>query len=140
MLKRWTSSPSGQKALRMPGVVLLFPLTRIRLCKQAIRPATAIAFRTESPTLFCSANQSGFIGVEEPPIEDDAAREPRACQENSGEGTHQPRWKMAAHIESPFFLNFSESLCEQGAVGFRDCGTIGSARCQDSLRGKKSRL
>src|SRR5712664_3246939 len=102
----------------MPGLVLLFPLTRIRLCKQAIRPATAIAFRTESPTMFCSTNQSGFIGMEEPPIEDDAAREPRVCQENSGEGAHQPRWKLTAHVESPFFLHFSESLREQAAICF----------------------
>jgi hypothetical protein len=67
---------------------------------------------------FCSANQSGFLTMEKPPIEDDAAREPRACQENSGEGTHQPRWKMTADAESPFFLHFSESLGEQVAVCF----------------------
>src|SRR6266568_7449708 len=67
---------------------------------------------------FCSANQTGFVTMEKPSIEDDAAREPLACQENSGEGTHQPCWKATANVESPFFLHFSESLREQAAICF----------------------
>jgi hypothetical protein len=57
--------------------------------------------------------------MEEPPVEDDAAREPWVCQDNSGERTHQPRWKLTANVESPFFLHFSESLREQAAICFR---------------------
>ena len=56
--------------------------------------------------------------MEKPPIEDDAAREPLAGQENSGEGTHQRCWKVTANVENPFFLHFSESLREQAAICF----------------------
>jgi len=56
--------------------------------------------------------------MEKPPIEDDVAREPLACQENWGDGTHKPRGKMTANVESPFFLHFSESLREQAAICF----------------------
>jgi len=65
-----------------------------------------------------SANQSGFVTMEKPPIEDDAPREPLVCQENAGQGTHQSRRKMTANVESPFFLRFSESLFEQAAICF----------------------
>ena len=67
---------------------------------------------------FCSASQSEFVTMEKPPIEDDAAREPLVCQENSGEGTDHPCWKMTADVESPFFLHSSESLREQVAISF----------------------
>jgi hypothetical protein len=67
---------------------------------------------------FCSASQSEFVTMEKPPIEDDAAREPLVCQENSGEGTDHPCWKMTADVESPFFLHSSESLREQAAISF----------------------
>ncbi len=56
--------------------------------------------------------------MKKPPIEDDAAREPLACQENSGEGTHQSRWKVTANVESPFFLHFPESLREKVSICF----------------------
>src|SRR5256714_15336754 len=63
-------------------------------------------------------NQSGFVTMEKRPIEDDGAREPLSCQEDSGQGTHQPCWKVTANVESPFFLHFSESLREQAAICF----------------------
>jgi hypothetical protein len=56
--------------------------------------------------------------MEKPPIEDDVARKPLACQENSSERTRQPRWKVTANVESPFFLHFSEALREQAAICF----------------------
>jgi len=72
----------------------------------------------QNESMVCSANQSGFITMKKPPIEDDAAREPLACQENSGEGTHQSRWKVTANVESPFFLHFPESLREKVSICF----------------------
>jgi len=77
---------------------------------------TAAIPRNESKV--CSANQSGFVTMEKPPVEDDAAREPLICQENSGEETHQPRWKMTANFESTFLLHFSKSLREHKAICF----------------------
>jgi hypothetical protein len=56
--------------------------------------------------------------MEKPPFEDDVARKPLACQENSSERTRQPRWKVTANVESPFFLHFSEALREQAAICF----------------------
>lgn len=73
---------------------------------------------SQNESKVCSANQSGFVTVEKPAVEDDAARKPLASQKNSGEGTHQPRWKMSANVEGPFLLHFSESLREKGAICF----------------------
>src|SRR5260370_14768304 len=101
--------PEEKKFARVPRTAMIGSLLSTHYV-DGCDPAKRIRGRSE--------NQSGFVTMKKPLIQDDAAREPLACQENPGEGTHQLRWKMTANVESPFFLHFSESLHKQAAICF----------------------
>src|SRR5229473_5399174 len=93
---------------------------------------------------FCSANQSGFVTMEKPPIEDDAAREPLACQENSCQGTHQPRWKVTPMLKAHSSCTFPNRCAKRHRYVSESVGLLAppaarmafAARSPDSIAGR----